>query len=690
MIEVSIEDKELVIRWLSAAKGLDSKSSPTAVQDGHVPDLQNLDLPGGVPTRMDGATIYTSGTVQSTIDSLGAVTIDSLGAITIDSLGTSASVTGMVYPGGVEPTLFAQYRGSTGQLDYIAGGVDGHVRRWNGTTGVFDSLRRDLSTANTTWWSWTRLADYVIASNRVDGTWKFDGTRFIPLGAKHIADFETTETWAGTGSADTTRIKQGVQGRLFTSTGAAISGTRTPSLALDLTTGLLEARTYGTGDRIHFWLYLDAAINLDRTNTFLRLGDVADANYFQASGTVMEATVTQFVNGWNEVSILKSAFAITGAPNWNNIAKVTIQVDSTGATTVNATFDDMYMVYDVRMPGVQVLSNYLNMVLGGRSTADPSSVHFTRANAPDDYNASATFLIDENDGFEVTGIGRLYNQAPIFKGHSVSTLTGDLTNRVYPDYALQITHVTSEHGCTSHRSIIEWNNNLYYWFQMETGSEVYKYTGLGTAKVSYWIDPTLASTNAAEPHRVTGGILHEENQMFWWYPPSGSSQNSRGIRYDYVLEAFIPTVGQTVALVLQAVETGQERLLTIGYTGRVLRQNSGTSFDGTAITGYITSPWFSAKRPETMKAWLEALANYQTNTGNLIVEYRLADHPRQFDAAVFTTAATIDQAVVGEYGRIFVGDQSRWMQVRLRTVGAAFSVYPPFWTGRAVDLGRHV
>ena len=686
MIDVSVEDKELVIRWLSVAKGLDSKSSPISIQEHHVPDLQNVDLPGGVPTRMDGATIYESGTVQSTIDSLGAVTIDSLGALTIDSLGTSTSTADIVYPGGVEPTLFAQYRGSTGTLEYLAGGRDGHVRRWDGNTGAFVSLRRDLSTADTTWWSWTRLADYVIASNRVDGTFKYDGTRFIPLGAKHIADFESTETWAGSGSADTTNIKQGTQGRQFTSTGAAVSGTRTPSPALDLTDGLLEARDYTTSDEIHFWLYLDAAANLDTTNTFIRFGNSADTVYFQLPAS---AWATGLLNGWNEISVLKSAFTDVGGANWNNIAKVTIQVDSTGATTVNATFDDLYMIYADNFPGVQVLGNFLNMVLGGRSTADPSSIHFARANAPDDYSSSASFLIDENDGFEITGIGKLYNQAVIFKGHSVNALTGDLTGRVYPSYALTVTHITSAHGCSSHRSIVEWDNNLFYWFQAETGGEIYRYNGLKPQKLSYWIDPTLAATNATEIHRAMGGLLHEENQIFWWYPPTGSAQNSGGIRYDYVLEAFIPTVGQTVALVLQAVESGQERLLTIGYTGRVLRQNSGTSFDGTAITAFVTSPWLSAKRPESIKEWLESMANYQTNTGNLIVEYRIADHPRQFDAATFTTAATIDQSVTGEYGRLFLGDQSRWIQFRLRSVGAEFSVYMPFTT-RAVDLARHV
>lgn len=682
MIEVAQDDKELVIRWLSAAKGLDSKSSPISVKEHHSPDLQNVDLPGSVPTRVDGSTIFEAGDTQSTIDSLGAVTIDSLGAVEINSLGVTTSTVDMVYPGGVEPTLFAQYIGSTGQVEYIAGGRDGHVRRWDGNTGTFLSLRRDLSTASGVWWSWTRLADYLIVANPTDGTFKFDGSRLIPLGAKHIADFESNEVWDGSGSADTTRVKQGTQGRLFTSTGAAVSGTRTPSPALDLTDGLLEARDYTTSDRIHFWLYLDSAANLDLTNSFIRFGNSADTAYFQLAAS---GWATQLLNGWNEISVLKSAFTTTGAPNWNSIAKVTIQVDSVGVTTVNATFDDMYMRYDTVFPAVQVLANYLNVVWGGRTTVDPSSLHFTRANAPDDYVADASFLIDENDGFAVSGLGGMYNQLAVFKEHSVHALTVDATNRVYPAYDINIRRVTQSHGCTSHRSIVIVDHLLYHWYE----TEIHVYDGIGTKKISYWVEPTLAGFNDDELFRVTAGIRHDRNQIFWWWPPTGSTQNSRCMRYDYALEAFLPMVGQTVAIALDTHEEAHHRLLTIGYTGRVLEQGVGTSFDGVAITAYVASPWMSARQPERIKTWLEGMVNYQTNTGNLIVEYRVADHPRQFDAATFTTAATIDQAVTGEYGRFFLGEQSRWIQFRLRTVGALTTLYMPV-TIYAAGRGGHV
>jgi len=688
MIEVSAEGKDLVVRWLSAAKGLDTKSSPLSAQEGYVPDLQNVDLLGlSQVDRVDGATLHVSGEVGSTIDSLGAVTIDSLGAVEIDDLGVSASSVGIVYPGSVEPTLFAQYLSSQGVEEYLVGGQDGHIRKWNPATGAFVSLRRDFSLSNLTtdiptWFSWTRLADYLICSNLVDGTFKYDGARLLPLGAKHLADFESNETWAGSGAATPTFVKQGVQGRLFTSTGVAVTGTRTPSTALDLTDGLLEARDYTTADRIHFWVNIDTVANLDTATTFIRFGNSADTAYFQL--TAANWASISLVAGWNEISVLKSAFATVGVPNWNTIAKVTLEVDSTGATTVNLAFDDLYMQYAVAFPGVQVLNNYRNIVWGGQTTVDPSSLHFTKANAPDDYDNSASFLIDENDGFPVTGLGALYNQLVPFKGHAVHALTVDSSNRVYPAYDINITRVTREHGCSSHRSIVEVGNDLYYWFE----GGIYTYSGVVLKKMSYWVDPTLAGLNVADAFRVTGGLEHSKNQIAWWYPPTGSSQNSRSIRYDYALEAFLPTVGQTVALLLDAHESGRHRQLTIGYTGRVLLQNSGTSFDGAAITAYVTSPWLSAKRPESIKTWLEAFVNYQTNTGNLIFEYRIAKHSREFDAATFTTAATIDMAVTGEYGRLFIGEQDKWLQLRLRTVGADFSMYMPV-TVLATDEKRH-
>lgn len=688
MIDVSQEGKELVVRWLSAAKGLDSKSSPLSAREGYVPDLQNVDLSGlSQIDRVDGATLHTAGDTQGTIDSLGAVTIDSLGAIEIDDLGVTKSTVGIVYPGSVESTLFAQYRSSRGVEEYLVGGRDQHVRKWDSTTGTFISLRRDFSQSNLTtdiptWWSWTRLADYLIVSNLVNGTFKYDGSRLLPLGAKHIADFESNETWAGDGAITTSFVKQGVQGRLFTSTGAAVTGTRTPSTALDLTDGLLEARDYTTADLIHFWVNIDIVANLDTANTFIRFGNSADTAFFQL--TAANWVSTSLVAGWNEISVLKSAFAITGAPNWNNIAKVTLQVDSVGASTVNVAFDDLYLRYAVAFPGAQVLNNYRNIVWGGQTMVDPSSIHFTKASAPDDYDNSASFLIDENDGFPVTGIGTLYNQLVPFKGHSVHSLTVDSSGKVYPAYDINITRVTREHGCSSHRSIVEVGNRLYYWFE----GNIYAYNGLTLQKLSYWVEPALASIDEEEHFRVTGGLEHDKNQISWWYPGANSGQNSRAIRYDYALEAFLPTVGQTVALVLEAHEADTHLLLTIGYTGRVLLQNSGASFDGTAITAYVTSPWLSAKRPESIKTWLEAFVNYQTNTGNLILEYRIAKHPRGFDAATFTTAATIDMSVTGEFGRLFIGEQDKWIQLRLRTVGADFSIYMPV-TILATDEKRH-
>ena len=141
-----------------------------------------------------------------------------------------------------------------------------------------------------------------------------------------IADFEPTETWTGSGTADTTHYKIGTQALKLTSTGSTVTASR--SLFLDLTYNSLT-----TSDYIDVDVYVDTVANL--SSCVLKLGDVALANYFSKDIT---SSIT--ADGWNYVRVLKSAFSSTGAPSWASLYFQQIEVDSVGVTTVNVTFDN--------------------------------------------------------------------------------------------------------------------------------------------------------------------------------------------------------------------------------------------------------------------------------------------------------------------------------------------------------------
>lgn len=636
------EDGRIKIVLVGPWQGIDTKSPPTNTPDGFLPSgLQNVDLPGGTPVRIDGHDLH-------------AASFD---------IGSST------------PTLLARYIPSTGSAFYITADESGQVYSHASGGGAGTIIRRGLSTTAGLWWSHTQLGDYLIITNPTDGNYKWDGTRLIPLGAKYISDMESGEDaeWTG-GTVETIDVREGTQARELNE--ALANGTetmsRTPASPWDLVSGLFEAVDYNTTtDRISFFVHVTNLANIDTTNTYIRFGNAADTAYFQAAAS----TWGSLSAGWNLVRIARSAFTTTGAPNWNNIIKMTMFLDTNAGGGATLVFDDVYVIYDADhvMPGVQIVSNWKNMVLGAQSTAFPSEFYFSEVSAPDEFDPLAVIPVDENDGTEITTLHPYYNQVLIGKENSVHSLSGSVAGTVYPNFNFEIIRITVEHGCSSHRATIEAKGGVYMWWR----GEIHRYNGTGTEKVSTRIDPTLATVNMARLSQIVGARYRVLNQLLWYYPTGSQTQNENGLVYAYDSDSFIPRVGQIMALATTVFEGDIEYLLTAEYDGEVHRQDFGPDFDGTAITARVTYPWLSGGLPDELKAWVEGQVNYQTNTGTLTVEYRIANHPREFDAASFTTAASINMAVVGERGRFFIGERSRWVQIRLSTVGAVWTQYDP-------------
>jgi hypothetical protein len=337
------------------------------------------------------------------------------------------------------------------------------------------------------------------------------------------------------------------------------------------------------------------------------------------------------------------------------------------------------------MPSVQYVSNWKNMVLGARSTADPSTFYFSRVSAPDEYSATASFPINEDDGDTITGLHPYYNQVFITKDNTCHSISGTVAGTVYPNYNLETILVSVEHGGSSHRALVQAGRYIYIWWR----GELHRYNGTGTEKISKLIDPTLATVNMSRLAMIVGARRRVLNQIRWYYPDSAATTNTSAIAFDYVTEGFLTVADQTaMPLAEQVFESGIEYLLTVDLNGLVRQQDSGADYAGTAITARVALPWTSAQTPDQLKYWEEVYTPYETNIGDLLVEYRIADHPREMAAASFVTAGTIDQSVAGEHGRVFIGDRSVWLQLRYSTVGARMTLFPPtILTGHFLGAG---
>lgn len=350
------------------------------------------------------------------------------------------------------------------------------------------------------------------------------------------------------------------------------------------------------------------------------------------------------------------------------------------------------MIYATPMPPCQIVFAWKEMLLGMDSTEEESGIHYSIVAGPDIYDANAITTIGKGDGTKITGAFQGYgDQMIITKSNSVHPVSVRLTGEAYPAYIFSSPRqLTKEHGCDSHRGIVEAAGNYYLWWK----GQLYRYKGVGTERVSYLFDPpsdaangpTIASVNNARAYQVVGSSLRGRNICLWSYPDGSETENSHAIILDYIENGvtFVEGMSAATAMTLRD-DAGVESLLTSTYTGRILEQDKGTTFDGTDIPGRVTLPWMHFQ--DRMVSWHEAHVSYDTQTsGTLLVEYRIARHEREFDAAVWVQAAEIDMSATAEYGRVPLGEIAPWCQLRVRTTASPFTLY---WPVRVLgaDLG---
>jgi hypothetical protein len=350
---------------------------------------------------------------------------------------------------------------------------------------------------------------------------------------------------------------------------------------------------------------------------------------------------------------------------------VQVALDTTGAT-INMTVDNVCETYATVMPPCQIVREFKGMLLGGTAL----DCYYSAVGAPDQFDSvdTSVIVLPTAHATEITGMHEYGDYMLITTDHSVHSLHVQFRNLLYPDYDFTRQEVTTEHGCTSHRSMVaaagkvwmHWRNNLH------------AFAGIGTTKTSEIIDPTLADIEPSRLEYVVGGRLHDTNQLYWWWTPAGEETNTLGIAYNSVQQAFLPITGTSVALATTVTEDNVQYLLTPDYDGRVLRQNEGATWDGDVITRYATFPWLSAGRPHPVVSWRSLTLNYANQTsGTLLVQARVADHPREFDAATFATIKSLDMSATEEWGRVRFHLRAPWIQFRLQTVGAQVATYWP-------------
>lgn len=188
------------------------------------------------------------------------------------------------------------------------------------------------------------------------------------------------------------------------------------------------------------------------------------------------------------------------------------------------------------------------------------------------------------DGY-ITGMRRCNDSLVIFKNRGVFSIDGAL---ISGEYQLRKINTNSA-GCTSHKSILESEEGLY--FQAHNG--IYYTNAIGIKKLTYEIDSVFGSAN----YTTTRSVRLKKKQKSLFYIPELSKIVV--IDYYYNQVYFWNNITASNGFV-------EDSLGNVYFcTGtNIYKFNDSYSDAGNAINAYYSTTWHHAGEPSLNKKWL--------------------------------------------------------------------------------------
>lgn len=620
------------------SKGLNVFDTASKVGQGYYVDAENMTLTNKTPETVGGLTKF----------------------------NTTAA------PNSEVIAWFEPYTTGTGATTMLVATEAGTLYKYTLSSDTWATLLQGLSTSNFIW-SHVPFRGNLLFSNGSDRPFKYDGTNVLPLGGLLVADMESDETWVGgTNTTATALVREGLAARLVASPNTA---SLTYATAKDFTTGINGAPAFTTTDLFEIQVFKPT--DSPNGSVKFRFGNTADTIYFE---TTVQTVSTA---GWNRISIARSAFVDTGGAAWTSIAKFSIIVSGGDAMS----YDNAFWRYSLSPPVGSLLEMYAQQLVVAGITGDLVALQYSDAGTPDYFPAvniarfsGGRHALERTD--QITALRSYFDELIVGKVNSAWTFSGTGTNVSISALPLTI-------GIDAHRGIAETPWSLHYLFENNIFGARLTSRGL----VSTNVNPLLTTIDGAQlPNTVT--IRHDRSHTIRWSfrtTSATSGQNDLGLIYEYQLDAWASKYTPKIRYYTRAIINGVREIMCAQYDGYMRRVDVGTDFDGTAITSFITLPYFQTRTPEkigNVSRWINGTF-YLAGTANVSVDARFADEPHTFDTATFASYGTIQATPDGDKGFVYFGQTSRWIQIRLKATSGAFEVLLPLVIGYA-DTDRRV
>lgn len=254
---------------------------------------------------------------------------------------------------------------------------------------------------------------------------------------------------------------------------------------------------------------------------------------------------------------------------------------------------------------LEIFNNQLFMA--GFSTM-PSVVWWSDIGEPEGVDPTFFNEFRTNDGDVVTGLKSYNGALVVTKERSFHLLTGtDPTN-------FTVTQLSDQYGCISHRSMVTYNNIL--WFLDPKG--ICEYNGANIGIVSTKVEPIFASMNlpAARQH-ATALHFKQFNEVWFSIPINGATMNNVTVVFDYVAGGWTHYDGFNSAIIFQGQGLlSQRSILSGGYTGNLSYFSASLMADvGQAFTCMVDSAYLAPFGETITKQYRRFYLNVDTIPG---------------------------------------------------------------------------
>jgi hypothetical protein len=420
-------------------------------------------------------------------------------------------------------------------------------------------------------------------------------------------------------------------------------------------------------------------------------GGTLAVRFYKTYNTVHRtySVIPATTGAWKLASVLGSNATDVGGFVDADMATIT-DVELINSDAVNDAYvDDLYFLYADAPPAGQVGTAHKDrIIIGGvpvaGDTGGPAlaTLFYSNSAEPDIFPAANFQIISGGS----SSLARA-NRVTVLREYGDTVVVG-MQNAIFAwtigtDGAPSRSVVTTETGIDSPRAVVETPAGSLI-FPWQRGFYILRQTG--RSYVADKIAPIIEDIWLEEPW-WTVGIRDERTRTirFWFREkPLGADDptvTTRGVIFDYARSqelgesVWVSQMDQMADHAVEAFVSGKREVLYARFTqAGIFRLGSE---EGGPLLSSVTLPWTAIQSRDKVTKWVGMVVPYGS-MGDVRVFTRYASNPAEFATAQFAEVDSLAaNPTITDQGRVYIGDATRWVQVKLQSQQFGMEIYPP-------------